>query len=49
MAAPEIQRALTIHGIDPEPGPPEAVAERIKADIVKWKDVVTAAHIPGTK
>ena len=38
-----------IQGVDPEPGPPEAVAERIKADIVKWKDVVAAAHITGTK
>jgi tripartite-type tricarboxylate transporter receptor subunit TctC len=49
VATPEIQRALTIQGVDPEPGPPEAVAERIKADIAKWKDVVDAAHITGTK
>ena len=42
VATPEIQQALTIQGVDPEPGPPEAVAERIKADIVKWKDVVVA-------
>jgi tripartite-type tricarboxylate transporter receptor subunit TctC len=49
VAAPEIERALTVQGVDPEPGPPQAVAERIKADIVKWKDVVTAAHIPGAK
>ena len=49
VATPEIQQAFTIQGVDPEPGPPEAVAERIKADIVKWKDVVTAAHITGAK
>jgi tripartite-type tricarboxylate transporter receptor subunit TctC len=49
VAAPEIERALTVQGVDPEPGPPQAVAERIKADIVKWKDVVTAAHITGAK
>ena len=49
VAAPEIRQALTIQGVDPEPGPPEAVAERIKADIVKWKDVVAAAKITGTQ
>jgi tripartite-type tricarboxylate transporter receptor subunit TctC len=47
VATPEIQQALTIQGVEPEPGPPEAVAERIKADIVKWKDVVAAAKITG--
>ena len=47
VATPEIQQAFTIQGVDPEPGPPEAVSERIKADIVKWKDVVTAAKITG--
>jgi tripartite-type tricarboxylate transporter receptor subunit TctC len=47
VATPEIQQALTIQGVDPEPGPPEAVGERIKADIAKWKDVVTAAKITG--
>jgi tripartite-type tricarboxylate transporter receptor subunit TctC len=47
VATPEIQQALTIQGVDPEPGPPEMVSERIKADIVKWKDVVTAAKITG--
>ncbi|MEI8152832.1 MAG: tripartite tricarboxylate transporter substrate-binding protein, partial [Hyphomicrobiales bacterium] len=45
VATPEIQQAMVIQGIDPEPGPPEVVAERIKTDIVKWKDVVAAAKI----
>jgi tripartite-type tricarboxylate transporter receptor subunit TctC len=49
VAAPDIQQALTIQGVDPEPGPPETVSERIKADIVKWKDVVAAAKITGTQ
>ena len=49
VATPDIQRALTIQGVDPEPGPPEAVTERIKTDIAKWTDVVDAAHITGTK
>ncbi len=48
-ALPEIQQALTIQGVDPEPGPPEAVAERIRTDIVKWKDVVAAAKITGAQ
>jgi tripartite-type tricarboxylate transporter receptor subunit TctC len=47
VATPDIQQALTIQGVDPEPGPPEAVGERIKADILKWKDVVAAAKITG--
>ena len=47
VAAPEIQQALTIQGVEPEPGPPEAVSARISADIVKWKDVVAAAKITG--
>jgi tripartite-type tricarboxylate transporter receptor subunit TctC len=49
VATPDIRQALTIQGVDPEPGPPEAVGERIKADIVKWKDVVAAAKITGTQ
>ena len=49
VATSEINQALTIQGVEPEPGPPEAVSERIKADIVKWKDVVAAAKITGTQ
>jgi tripartite-type tricarboxylate transporter receptor subunit TctC len=45
----EIQKALTIQGVDPQPGPPEAVAARIKNDIVKWRAVVTSAHITTGK
>jgi len=29
----------------PEPGPPEALTERIRADIGKWRDVATKAGI----
>jgi tripartite-type tricarboxylate transporter receptor subunit TctC len=47
--SPEVQQALRIQGVVPEPGPPEAVEQRIKADIVKWRDVVAAAHINVTK
>jgi tripartite-type tricarboxylate transporter receptor subunit TctC len=43
--APEVQQALKAQGVDPEPGPPQAVADRIKSDIVKWREVVAAAKI----
>jgi len=47
-AATDVQQAMKIQGVDPEPGTPESVAERIRADIVKWKEVVAAAKIAGT-
>lgn len=46
---PEVQESLKLQGVDPEPGPPEAVAARIAADVVKWKEVVTTAKIAGTQ
>jgi tripartite-type tricarboxylate transporter receptor subunit TctC len=44
---PDVQEALKVQGVDPEPGTPEAVAVRIAADVVKWKDVVISAKIAG--
>jgi tripartite-type tricarboxylate transporter receptor subunit TctC len=49
VTSPEVQKALAAQGVDPEPGPPAAVGERIKADIVKWRDVVAAAGISGSQ
>jgi len=49
LATTEVNQALTIQGIDPEPGPPEALAKKIAADIVKWREVVAAAHIAVAK
>jgi tripartite-type tricarboxylate transporter receptor subunit TctC len=46
---PEVQESLKIQGVDPEPDTPEAVAARIAADVVKWKEVVTSAKIAGTQ
>jgi tripartite-type tricarboxylate transporter receptor subunit TctC len=46
---PEVQEALKIQGVDPEPGAPGAVAARIAADVVKWKEVVRSAKIAGTQ
>jgi tripartite-type tricarboxylate transporter receptor subunit TctC len=48
-AATDVQQAMKIQGVDPEPGTPESVAERIRADIVKWKEVVAAAKIAGAQ
>ncbi len=47
VESPEVQESLKIQGVTPEFGSPEAVAERIRADVVKWKEV--AAKISNTK
>jgi tripartite-type tricarboxylate transporter receptor subunit TctC len=46
---PEVQKALLKQGVDPDPGPPEVVSARIKADVVKWRNVVQTANITGAK
>jgi tripartite-type tricarboxylate transporter receptor subunit TctC len=46
---PEVQQALRIQGVDPQPGPPEAVIAAINADTPKWRDVVKAANIAEAK
>jgi tripartite-type tricarboxylate transporter receptor subunit TctC len=43
LAASDTRQALIEQGMVPEPGPPEAVSERIRSDIVKWRDVVAKA------
>ena len=48
-AASDVQQAMKIQGVDPDLGSPEAVAERIKANVVKWKEVVAAAKIAGVQ
>jgi tripartite-type tricarboxylate transporter receptor subunit TctC len=40
-----VRAALTEQGVEPEPGPPQALAERIRADIEKWRDVIVSAGI----
>jgi tripartite-type tricarboxylate transporter receptor subunit TctC len=45
----EVRQALEIQGVDPQPGPPEAVTAVIRADIAKWQEVVEAAKIIGTR
>jgi tripartite-type tricarboxylate transporter receptor subunit TctC len=40
-----VRAALTEQGVEPDPGPPEALAGRIRADIEKWRDVIVSAGI----
>jgi tripartite-type tricarboxylate transporter receptor subunit TctC len=37
--------ALVAQGMAPEPGPPEALTERIRGDITKWRGVAARAGI----
>jgi hypothetical protein len=40
LASAEGLEALVAQGLEPEPGPPRAVTERIRPDIAKWRGVV---------
>ncbi len=45
LASPEAKDSLVAQGMEPEPGPPEAVTQRIRADTEKWRAVVAKAGI----
>jgi tripartite-type tricarboxylate transporter receptor subunit TctC len=45
LASAEGRDALVAQGVDTEIGPPQAVTERIRADIDKWRGVVAKAGI----
>ena len=38
-------QAERAQGLEAEPGPPEAVTERIRSDTIKWRGVVAKAGI----
>jgi tripartite-type tricarboxylate transporter receptor subunit TctC len=40
-----VRAALTEQGVEPEPGPPEALGNRMRADVAKWHDVIVSAGI----
>ena len=42
---PDVQTSLQKQGIVPEPADRHIVAERIKADVKKWSDVIASAQI----
>jgi tripartite-type tricarboxylate transporter receptor subunit TctC len=48
-ATEDVQKALRIQGVDPEPGPPQAVATQIQKDIMKWREVVATAKMGPAK
>jgi tripartite-type tricarboxylate transporter receptor subunit TctC len=41
----EVRAAFAKHGVEPEPGSPEALGSRIRDDVKKWRDVITSAGI----
>jgi tripartite-type tricarboxylate transporter receptor subunit TctC len=43
--APETREALDKQGVEIETGTPDALAQRIRADVVKWRDLITSAGI----
>jgi tripartite-type tricarboxylate transporter receptor subunit TctC len=45
LRSADARDALIAQGVEPEPGPPEAVTQRIKTDIDKWRGVVAKAGI----
>jgi tripartite-type tricarboxylate transporter receptor subunit TctC len=45
LSSAEGKDALVAQGMEPEPGPPAALTERIRGDIEKWRGVVAKAGI----
>jgi tripartite-type tricarboxylate transporter receptor subunit TctC len=45
MSSTDARDAIIAQGFDPEPGAPEALTARIRADIEKWRGVVAKAGI----
>lgn len=40
-----VRAALIEQGVEPEPGPPAALGDRMRADVAKWHDVIVSAGI----
>jgi tripartite-type tricarboxylate transporter receptor subunit TctC len=45
LISADATEALIAQGMTPEPGPPDAVTQRIRSDIAKWRDVAAKAGI----
>ena len=41
----EVRSALAKHGVEPEPGSPDALGARIRDDVQKWREVIVGAGI----
>jgi tripartite-type tricarboxylate transporter receptor subunit TctC len=46
MAQPNVKARLLELGIEAQAGPPEQIADRLKAEIAKWAKVIDDAKIP---
>jgi tripartite-type tricarboxylate transporter receptor subunit TctC len=47
LASAQVREALEQQGVDVEPGTPGALAEKIRTDTLKWREVITSAGIRG--
>ncbi len=45
LKSPDTREALIAQGVDPEPGPPDALTQRIRTDIDKWRNVVAKSGV----
>ena len=45
LKSADAKDALIAQGVEPEPGPPEAVTQRIRSDIDKWRAVVAKVAV----
>jgi tripartite-type tricarboxylate transporter receptor subunit TctC len=45
VKSPDVQEALFKQGVETDPGTPEDLAERIRVDLEKWRDIVKKAAI----
>jgi tripartite-type tricarboxylate transporter receptor subunit TctC len=49
LESKEIADALAVQAMDADPGPPEKLTRKIKADIAKWRDVAVKAGLDVVK
>jgi tripartite-type tricarboxylate transporter receptor subunit TctC len=45
LGDPDVRAAFAKHGVEPEPGSPEALGARIRDDVKKWREVIASAGI----
>jgi tripartite-type tricarboxylate transporter receptor subunit TctC len=45
VSLPETRAALDQQGVEIETGTPDALAARIRVDVIKWRDVIVSAGI----
>ncbi len=46
LGDPDVKKKLLAFGVEAKAGTPEAIEERLKSDIDKWRAVIEKAHIP---